>query len=182
MAYYNSLIVAGFGGQGVLLLGQIVATAGMKKGYYVSWMPSYGPEMRGGTASCTVIVSDEEIGAPVVSKADNIIVLNQPSLEKYEPCVKEGGILIYNSSIVKRESGRDDIKVYSVPCNEIALKLGNEKVANIVALGALIAVSDIVEEDLVIEALKEVVGKKRPELIDINLKALQEGKKAALKD
>lgn len=138
----QEFIIAGFGGQGVLLLGQMLAYAGMLEGKQVSWMPSYGPEMRGGTANCTVVISDEEIGSPVVSQPSCVIALNLPSLDKFEPMVKPGGLLLINSSLVDREPRRDDIKAVALPATEIASELGNIRVTNMVALGALVQLTD----------------------------------------
>lgn len=134
----HQIISAGFGGQGVLLLGQLVAYAGMAEGKNVSWLPSYGPEMRGGTANCCVVVSDEDVAARVVVEADSVIVMNRPSLEKYEKNVVPGGKLFINSSLIEDEPSRKDIEVYRVPASEIADELGNGRVANIVMLGAML--------------------------------------------
>ena len=122
----EQVIMAGFGGQGMLLAGQILAYAGLDEGKNVSWLPSYGPEMRGGTANCCVIVSDEEIGSPVVAEADTVIVMNRPSLDKYESAVKTGGLLIINSSLIDQKSTREDIDVVYVPANELAEELGTD--------------------------------------------------------
>ena len=121
----HEMILAGFGGQGVMLMGQILAYAGMLEEKQVSWFPAYGPEMRGGTANCAVIISDEPVGAPNVSEPGVVVVMNGPSLDKFEPMVKKGGVLIINSSLISREATRADIKVFKVPSNEIAAELGN---------------------------------------------------------
>jgi 2-oxoglutarate ferredoxin oxidoreductase subunit gamma len=171
-----SLIAAGFGGQGLMVLGQLVAYPGIEEGRFVSWIPSYGPEMRGGTANCCVIVSSEEIGAPVVSEADVIVVMNQPSFDKFKDDVKKGGILLYNSDLVKPDATRADIRLVSIPANTIAMEAGSDKVANIVMLGAVVAASGIVDDKTCIETLKEKLGKKKPEFLPMNLSTYEKGK------
>ncbi|MCL1875616.1 MAG: 2-oxoacid:acceptor oxidoreductase family protein [Synergistaceae bacterium] len=174
--FERSLIAAGFGGQGLMVLGQLIAYSGMHEGRNVTWIPSYGPEMRGGTANCSVIVSSDQIGAPVVPEADYVVVMNQPSIVKFEPMVKSGGILFYNSDLVKLEKKREDIKIYGIPANTIAKELGNDRVANIVMLGALVAAGDIVKEESALEMLDEKLGGKKPEFIPMNRSAFQKGK------
>lgn len=174
--FEKSLIAAGFGGQGLMVLGQLVAYTGIEEGRYVSWIPSYGPEMRGGTANCCVIVSSEEIGAPVVSEADIIVVMNQPSFEKFKNDVKKGGILLYNSDLVKAEGVRSDIRTIAVPANTIALAEGSDKVANIAMLGAVVAASGIVDDKVCVETLKEKLGKKKPEFLPMNLATFEKGR------
>ena len=141
-------IFAGFGGQGVLLMGQLLAYAGMMEDKEVSWLPSYGPEMRGGTANCSVVVSDAEIASPVVNHADAVVIMNQPSLEKFEKMVKPGGVLIYNSDLVTYKNPRTDVKVIPVPANSVAAEMGNDKVANVIALGALAEATDWLEQHM----------------------------------
>jgi 2-oxoglutarate ferredoxin oxidoreductase subunit gamma len=172
----EEVIMAGFGGQGVMLMGQLLAYSGMKEDKEVSWMPSYGPEMRGGTANCTVIVSKERIASPVVSKPTTVIVMNRPSLDKFESQVKEGGNLFINSSLIEKEAKRDDINVIKVPANEIANELGNNRVANMVMLGAFIAKTEVVDFDAVMSALKKVLPEHRHNLLPLNEKALKRGK------
>ncbi len=173
----NEVIMAGFGGQGVLLMGQLLAYAGMVEGKNVSWLPSYGPEMRGGTANCSVIVSDEPVGSPVVTEADAVIVMNKPSLDKFESALKPGGTLFINSSLIDRKPSRKDIDVHYIPVNEIAAEVGNARVANIVMLGAYVASSGIVSKKSVIDAVEYVLGKSKAHLIPINEKAFDEGAK-----
>ena len=168
-------LFAGFGGQGVLLMGQLLAYAGMLEDKYVSWLPAYGPEMRGGTANCSVNISDEPIGSPVVSKATAVVAMNRPSLDKFESVVQTGGVLFINSSIIDRESARDDIQVYYVPCNDIAEELGNARVANMVMLGAYIAKTKCVDIENIIEALRYKLGEKKEHLIPVNREALLRG-------
>ncbi|MDR2176309.1 MAG: 2-oxoacid:acceptor oxidoreductase family protein [Synergistaceae bacterium] len=177
--FEKSLIAAGFGGQGLMVLGQLIAYTGIEEGRYVSWIPSYGPEMRGGTANCCVIVSSEEVGAPVVSEADVIVVMNQPSFEKFKDDVKKGGILLYNSDLVKADGVRADIRLVAVPANAIAKSEGSEKIANIAMLGALVAASGIVNDKTCVETLKEKLGKKKPEYLPMNLSIYEKGKALA---
>jgi 2-oxoglutarate ferredoxin oxidoreductase subunit gamma len=174
--FEKSLIAAGFGGQGLMVLGQLVAYTGIEEGRYVSWIPSYGPEMRGGTANCCVIVSDEEVGAPVVSEADVVVVMNQPSFEKFKNDAKPGGLLLYNSDLVKASDVRPDIKVVAVPANTVAMEAGSDKVANIVMLGAVVAASGIVDDKTCVETMKEKLGKKKPEYLPMNLATYEKGK------
>ena len=174
----HQIISAGFGGQGVLLLGQLVAYAGMAEGKNISWLPSYGPEMRGGTANCCVVVSDEEVGSPVVVEADSVIVMNRPSLEKYEKNVAPGSKLFINSSLVKDEPTRTDIEVYRVPASEIADELGNGRVANIVMLGAMLEKTGIVSPKTAIECLAASFGERKAHLIPLNEQAIQKGAEA----
>ncbi|HOF94247.1 MAG TPA: 2-oxoacid:acceptor oxidoreductase family protein [Clostridia bacterium] len=168
-------LFAGFGGQGVLLMGQLLAFAGMLESKYVSWLPAYGPEMRGGTANCSVNISDEPIGSPVVSKATSVIVMNRPSLDKFESAVQPGGMLFINSSIIDRKAERDDIQVFYVPCNEIAEQLGNARVANVVMLGAYIEKTKCVDMENILNALLEKLGKTKAHLIPLNREALVKG-------
>jgi 2-oxoglutarate ferredoxin oxidoreductase subunit gamma len=171
-----SLIAAGFGGQGLMVLGQLIAYTGIEEGRYVSWIPSYGPEMRGGTANCCVIVSSEEIGAPVVSVADVVVVMNQPSFEKFRNDVKTNGVLLYNSDLVEARGVRPDIRTIAVPANKIAEEMGSDKVANIAMLGAVVAVSKIVDDKTCAETIKEKLGKKKPEFLPMNLSIYEKGK------
>ena len=171
----QEIISAGFGGQGVLSLGQLLAYAGMLEDKNVSWLPSYGPEMRGGTANCSVIVSSDPVGSPVVTEADAVIVLNKPSLDKFESVLKPGGVLLINSSLIERKTSRDDVKVFYIPANEIAAKLGNSKVANMIMLGAFVEASGIVEKKSIIEAFGKVLGERKAHLIPVNEKAYDEG-------
>ncbi|MCK8824749.1 2-oxoacid:acceptor oxidoreductase family protein [Fuchsiella alkaliacetigena] len=170
------LIIAGFGGQGVMLMGQLLTYAGMKAGREVSWIPSYGPEMRGGTANCTVVLADEEIASPLPTEPNVIVVMNRPSLDKFAEKVKTGGKLFVNSSLVDKEVQRQDIEVIEVPANELALDLGIEKVANMVMLGAVVAKLGVVDLETVIDSLSEVLPAHRHNLLELNKKALQQGR------
>lgn len=174
--FEKSLIAAGFGGQGLMVLGQLVAYTGIEEGRFVSWIPSYGPEMRGGTANCCVIVSSEEIGAPVVSEADIVVAMNLPSFEKFKDEVKKDGVLLYNSDLIKPEGVRPDIRLIAVPANTLAAASGSDKIANIAMLGALVAASDIVGDEACIATLKEKLGKKKPEFLPMNLDVYEKGK------
>ncbi len=173
------VIIAGFGGQGVMLAGQLLSNAAMMQGSKTVWMPSYGPEMRGGTANCTVVVSDEEIGSPVVPEPGAVIALNLPSMDKFEPRIKPGGLLIVNSSLIKRKAERDDIQVLYVPANELAeSEIGTVKSANMIVLGAYIGHTGAATSEIVKEAMaKKMVGKER--FLPANKAALDLGIKIA---
>ena len=175
----EKIIIAGFGGQGVMSLGQMLAYSGMTEGREVSWLPSYGPEMRGGTANCQVIVSDEPIAAPIISTADTVIAMNLPSLDKFESTIKPGGNLFINSSLIERKAKRDDINVYYVKANDIAVELGNSRVAGMVVLGTYLKATNVVKAETVIESLKKVLGDKKLDLIPINEEALKRGAELA---
>jgi 2-oxoglutarate ferredoxin oxidoreductase subunit gamma len=175
----EQIIVAGFGGQGVLSLGKMLAEAAMEEGREVTWLPAYGPEMRGGTSNCTVIVSDEEIGSPATTRATCVIAMNGPSLDKFENTVIPGGLLLINSSLIERKSTRDDINVVYVPVNQIAEELGNTKAANMVMLGAFLAKKPIVKPETVIDQLRALWGEKKAHLIPLNQKAIEKGAESA---
>jgi 2-oxoglutarate ferredoxin oxidoreductase subunit gamma len=170
---------AGFGGQGIMLMGQILAQAAMEERLEVVWIPSYGPEMRGGTAYCTVVTSDKVIGSPIIRNPLHLVAMNRPSLEKFAPAVKPGGVIFINGSLISIEPGRDDVDVLRVPILEIAKELGNLKAANIVALAAFVARSKIIDFETLVGAVKTKFAKKKA-LIPLNMKALEAGRKAAL--
>lgn len=170
----HEIVMAGFGGQGVMLMGQLMTYAGMLENKHVSWIPSYGPEMRGGTANCSVIISDEPVGAPIVSEPTTVVAMNLPSLDKFEASLQAGGNLIINSSLIERETKRNDVKVYLVPSNDIANDLGNAKVANMVVLGTIIAATKAVSQESVLKAFAKMFAKK-PELLAINEQAIKRG-------
>jgi 2-oxoglutarate ferredoxin oxidoreductase subunit gamma len=174
----NEVMFAGFGGQGILLIGNILAHAAMEQGSEVAWVPSYGPEMRGGTAYCLVVISDRPIGSPIIRNPMHLVAMNRPSLEKFAPVVKPNGVVIINSSLIPICSGRDDIDELLVPANDLAKDLGSVKVANIVALGAFVARSKIIDFEIIRNCVKETFSS-REKLIPINLAALDAGKKAA---
>ena len=172
---YQGIRISGFGGQGVISAGYLLAQAGMMEGKEVSFFPAYGAEMRGGTANCSVVVATDEVSTPIVSSPDTVIVFNEPSLAKFEPMVKPGGLLIINSSLVNSKASRKDIKVLYVPCNEIAGELGNAKIMNMVALGAFAAATGAMTIDAIAKALPKVYKKLKPEVIELNVKALKRG-------
>jgi len=152
----HEIVIAGFGGQGVLLLGKVLAYAAILDGKETTWISSYGVEMRGGTANCSVVISDKSIGSPIVTEPSTAIVLNAPSLAKFESHVTTGGILIVNSSLVQTYSFRSDIHVYPIPCSDIAVELGNPKGANLVALGGLLAATRAVSRGAVVKSMKQI--------------------------
>ncbi len=172
----NKVICAGFGGQGVMSMGQLLAYAGMIEDKHVSWLPSYGPEMRGGTANCGVTVSDEEIGSPIITNdADIAIVMNLPSLIKFEKDVKPGGKIFINSSLIEKKVERTDIEVYYIDANKIAADIGNIKAANLVMLGAVLKSTPIVDIESILEAFKKVFGPSKEKFIPQNREALVKG-------
>ncbi len=171
----KQFLIAGFGGQGVLLIGQLIAKAALLEGREVSWMPSYGPEMRGGEANCAVVVSDEPIGSPLVSEPPVLVAMNKPSLVKFMPCMPAGGTLLYNSSLITGVPIREDIKAVAVPCNEIAAKLGNDRVANMVMLGAVRKASGVCGEASIRKVLEDWLGPKKASLVPVNENAAREG-------
>lgn len=176
----TEIIIAGFGGQGVLFAGQLVAYAAMDEGREVTWIPSYGPEMRGGTANCTVIVADEEIGSPLVSHPQALIAMNLPSLDKYEETVREGGLAVINSSIIERNVARENVRSVMIPANEIAEELGDRRMTNMVLLGALLAKMPVIP----LEALERALGAHLParhlRLLPLNLQAVHRGAEQAM--
>ncbi|MGE5529940.1 MAG: 2-oxoacid:acceptor oxidoreductase family protein [Patescibacteria group bacterium] len=175
----HEIIFAGFGGQGVLLMGQLVAYAAMLEGKQVTWFPSYGAEMRGGTANCAVVVSDGPVGSPVVSEPTALVVMNRPSLDRFLPRLRPGGVLVYNSSLIEIEPGRREVEIVPVPANEIAAELGETRVANMVALGALLCMTPVVETGDVMQALAKALPKHRQALLPLNERALAMGRSIA---
>lgn len=172
----HRIIIAGFGGQGVMFFGKLLAYTGMLENKHVTWIPSYGPEMRGGTANCAVVISDKKIGSPIVDEPDYAVVMNKASCDKFCPRVKENGILLVNSSIVtNHNSAGNRIKVFNVPANKIAEECGSSKTANIVLLGSLVEQTGIFFQETVIEAFKNEIGSKKPELLSMNIKAFERG-------
>ena len=169
----NKLFFAGSGGQGVLTMGQMLTYAAMYADMNATWLPSYGPEMRGGTANCTVVISPEKpVSCPLIYEADNLVVMNLPSLIKFESLVKPGGNLFVNSSLIDQKAARDDINVYYVPANDIAMKLGNARTANTVMLGALLSVSPVVPEKMIYKIMEKTFSGRKAHLLDINKTAL----------
>ena len=165
----QKMFFAGSGGQGTLAIGQMIAKAAMDEGKEVTWLPSYGPEMRGGTANCTVVISpDKPVSCPLIYEADDVVVMNLPSLTKFESLVKPGGNLFVNSSMIEQKATRDDIHVYYVPANDIALKLGNARTANTVMLGALVSVAPVVPVEMIYKIMEKTFSGRKAHLLDIN--------------
>ena len=171
----TSTLIAGFGGQGVLFAGKFMAYKGMLEGKQISWLPSYGPEMRGGTANCSVIISDAPIGSPIVSKPDVLIAMNLPSLDKYEKDVVPGGMIFVDSTLIGRKVERTDVKVFYIPSTKLAQEIGAPTLANMIMMGKFMKECDAVSGDNMMDALKKVVSAKRADMLDINLKAIDTG-------
>ncbi len=172
----DEIIIAGFGGQGVLSMGQMLAYSAMMDNKETSWMPSYGPEMRGGTANCIVIVSDKRISSPIVSRFDSALLLNQPSVDKFEKAVKPNGVIIYEESTVINPPTRKDINIYKVSAIAEANKMNKKQVANMVLLGAFLEVKPLLKIETILSALKKVLPERHHHLIPLNEKALMRGK------
>lgn len=175
----TEIVVAGFGGQGVLFAGQVLAYAAMDSGKHVTWFPSYGPEMRGGTANCTVIVADEDIGSPTVRHPKAVVCLNLPSLDKYEALVAPQGVLVLNRSLINRSVERGDVRVVETPANELAETLGDRRLMNSVMLGALIEATGVLTMDAIKAALKDHLPARHQHLLPANFTALDKGAEAA---
>lgn len=175
----TEIVIAGFGGQGVLFAGQVLAYAAMDSGKQVTWFPSYGPEMRGGTANCTVIVADEDIGSPTVRNPQAVVCLNLPSLDKYEPLVTTGGVLVLNRSLINRSVARSDLRVVEAPANELAEQLGDKRLVNAVMLGALVQATGVLSLQAVQQALKAHLPARHQDLLSANFSALEQGAEAA---
>lgn len=170
----HDIIMAGFGGQGVLLIGKMLAYAGMHEGKEVSWLPSYGPEMRGGTANCTVVISDRPVASPVIQSPHALLAMNLPSLDRFESAVKPGGCIVVNTSLINREVRRADVRVVKVACNEEAMALGNARAANIVALGAFVGATGVVSLAEVESLVRETFAAK-PKAVELNIAAVRRG-------
>ena len=171
----TELLIAGFGGQGVLFAGKCIAYKGLFEGRELSWLPSYGPEMRGGTANCSVILSDEPVGSPIVSKPDVLIAMNLPSLDKYEKAVKPGGTVIVDSTLIERKVERTDVKVCYVPATMLAKEMGAPTLANMVMMGRFIRVSGAIKMEGLEDAMKKVISAKHADLLELNVKAINLG-------
>lgn len=171
----HELLFAGFGGQGVLSMGMTLSYAGMIEQKEISWMPSYGPEMRGGTANCTVIISDAKISSPIITRFDVVVALNQPSLDKFEQAVKPGGLLVYESNSIIHPPTRTDIQIVAIAASEEAVRLKNTKIMNMIVLGALLERTHVVTTDSVLAALKEVLPERYHHLLPLNEQALRRG-------
>lgn len=175
----HNIIICGFGGQGVMAMGKTLAEAGMKENMNVSWLPSYGPEMRGGTANCNVVLSSAPVISPVVLEASELIAMNKPSLMKFEKNLIPGGMLFINSSIIEIKASRGDVKAYYVPCNDIARELGNDKVANMVMLGAYIEATKVLKVETIREMLAHIFTGPKAKLVELNIEALRRGAECA---
>ncbi|WP_409967599.1 2-oxoacid:acceptor oxidoreductase family protein [Bengtsoniella intestinalis] len=171
----KELIISGFGGQGVMSVGKSLVEAGMAEGLHVTWAPSYGPEIRGGTANCSVVLSDHPVGSPTFIHPTEVIAMNLPSLLKFEPLVQSGGLIFVNSSFVTETVTRDDVRAIYVPCGEIADQLGNPKVANMVMLGAYVAATKSLHPETIRHMITELFTGKKAKLVDLNFKALDAG-------
>jgi 2-oxoglutarate ferredoxin oxidoreductase subunit gamma len=171
----TEMICAGFGGQGVLTIGKFIAKAGMAEGRNVSWLPSYGPEMRGGTANVSTVVSDEPIASPIVSYPDVLVALNQPSLDKFGPSVRKGGVVIVNTNMCPHGIKRDDVRVVAAPMSDIALEIGNMMVLNMLAIGIVIGKTGIIKYETMEEDLNSFLKTKNPDLLEMNLAAIKRG-------
>lgn len=178
----NEILVSGFGGQGVLSMGKILAYAALMEGKEVSWMPAYGPEQRGGTANVTVIISDEPISSPILSTYDTAVLLNQPSLEKFEPCIKPGGTLIYDPNAICEPPKRSDINIYQIPATETAIKMKNTKAFNMIVLGGLMKALPLVTLEDVLKALRKTLPERHHHLIPMNEEAVKRGMDSLMKD
>ncbi len=171
----TNMLIAGFGGQGILFSGKFIAYKGLTEGKEVSWLPSYGPEMRGGTASCSVIISDAPVGSPIVSKPDVLVAMNLPSLDKYEDSVVPGGKIFVDSTLIDRKVKRTDVEVYYIPSTQLASDNNMPTLANMIIAGKLLAVTGGFEEDSVNAALKKVISAKRADMFETNLNAMKIG-------
>jgi 2-oxoglutarate ferredoxin oxidoreductase subunit gamma len=175
----QEIVISGFGGQGALFAGQLLAYAAMDEGKHVTWIPSYGPEMRGGTAHCVVVVSDEEIGSPIVRNPSAAIVLNNPSMEKYQPLVKQQGFLLVNRSLINLPATRGDIHTIDVPASDVAAEIGESRMLNVIMLGALIACTNVVPLEAIDRALESHLPTRHRRLLDLNKTALRKGAELA---
>ena len=177
----EKVIIAGFGGQGVMLIGQMLSYIATDEGLNTVWIPSYGPETRGGTANCSVVISKPAINSPIVTRPDSVIALNLPSLNKFQPKLKKGGLLIVNSSLIKNQAYRKDLNLIEVDANTLALQLGNLKVANMIMLGAYIGATNVFTKEAVVKVMKKIFSGGKETLIDVNIKALELGMQIASK-
>ncbi len=172
----RELLFAGFGGQGLLFSGKVIAYKGLIEEKNVSWLPSYGPEMRGGTANCSVIISDEPVGAPIISNPDVLVAMNLPSLDKYEPLVKKGGTIFVDSSLIERKVVRDDVNVYYIPATKLAGENDAPTLANMILVGKLLKVFGEYDEELVKKALAKCISARHADLLNLNLKCMEIGR------
>ncbi len=173
---HHEIVIAGFGGQGLLFIGKVLAYAGLIEERQLSWLPSYGPEMRGGTANCNVILSDDPVGSPIVQHPNVLIVMNTPSLDKYESMVTPGGKIFVDSTLIERKVARDDVDVYYVPATQMAKEQELGNLANMILLGTVIRETACIKDETVEEALRHVIPARKANLLGVNLKAIQVGK------
>ena len=170
----TEVIMSGFGGQGLMMIGKLLAWAGLEEGKDVTWLPSYGPEMRGGTANCTVVIADQPIGSPLVSSPKAAIVMNQPSLEKFSPMLRKDGVLVINSTMIPVNADRTDLRSFRIKADDLAEELGSRRSANLVMLGAYIGMDDVVSCETLIKAIKKTFAEKK-KFIDVNCKTFMKG-------
>ena len=171
----KEFLFSGFGGQGILFAGKFIAYKGLTEGKNVSWLPSYGPEMRGGTASCGIIISDNAVGSPIVAKPDVLVAMNLPSLDRYEASVKKGGMIFYDSSLIERPLNRTDVKAYAVPATRLAGENGFPTLGNMILVGKILAALGEFDEETVAATLAKVISAKRADMLEVNRKALELG-------
>jgi 2-oxoglutarate ferredoxin oxidoreductase subunit gamma len=171
----TSIIISGFGGQGTQFAGQVLAYAALEHGKEVTWIPSYGPEMRGGTARCTVIISDEAIGSPLVRNPDAVIAMNLPSLDMYEPLIKDDGVILANQSLIDRDFERQGIQSVFIPAQELAEELGNARLSNMIMVGAMLELTNVLPLDVVKKALEEHIAERHKKTIPLNYQAMDKG-------
>ncbi len=174
----TEVIMSGFGGQGLMSIGKLLALAGLEEGKEVTWLPSYGPEMRGGTANCTVVIGDKAIGSPLISSPTAALVMNQPSLEKFAPTLKKSGLLVVNSSMIPIRSDRTDITSFRIRANELSTELGNKRAANLVMLGAYLGLDEVVSHKTLLKAIEKTFASKK-QFIDVNCKCFMKGYETA---
>ncbi len=170
----TEVIMSGFGGQGLMMIGKLLAYAGLEEGKDVTWLPSYGPEMRGGTANCTVVIADKPIGSPLISSPGAAVVMNQPSLEKFAPILKKNGVLVINSAMIPINADRTDLRSFRIRADELAAEMGNRRSANLVMLGAYIGLEEAVSHKTLIKAIEAAFAKKK-QFIDVNRKTFMKG-------
>ena len=175
MSKTTKILIAGFGGQGILFTGKAMAYTGLKVGLEVSWLPSYGPEMRGGTANCSVTLSSEPIGSPIVDKPDVLIAMNLPSLEKYLNETEQGGYIVYDSSLINKECARDGVSIFGIPATKLASDNGLDGLANMIILGKVIKETDVLTLDQIKSSLAQMIPAKKAELLERNIKAMELG-------
>lgn len=171
----NEIVIAGFGGQGILFSGKILVYAGMMDGHQVSWLPSYGPEMRGGTANCSVIISDDPIGSPIVNDPEILIAMNLPSLDKFEQAIVKGGMAFIDSTLITRKVERDDVKCFYIPCTGMANENGLNGLANMIMLGKVVKELDSCNLDTIFNAIRKVVPERKKDMLEKNIKAVELG-------